>query len=381
MNWPNKLQHEADRLWRRYRWYLRPFKYRAYRRWLAAQTRLIPADQPLVLFDFRDSRIDGPQGRRFYTLFMFFVRNHYFPVLARSYLFLANIDKKEKRHTLSETFAIIDPGEPMPAPFILVTDRGSSAWASAAQRIVRIDYRPGYIAGDGSYPMPFPLFPGVYARGEDKKIVRFRRGKRPWRVFFGGDALLGKYSKSSITEVYGKLPRTDVLEILRQALPPKHWVDPPDQASFEAIRGQSFDGLVIMNTRNCRVPVDDWLWTVADSWFYLACPGYRYPMSHNIIEALAVGSVPITQYPELFFPPLEDGVNCLVFRGADDLPGVVQRASTLPLEDVAGMSEAAARYYDEHLSPAATLRGLLAMPGHSVRLRLVPFLKPGGGYA
>ena len=94
MNWPNKLQHEADRLWRRYRWYLRPFKYRAYRRWLAAQTRLIPADQPLVLFDFRDSRIDGPQGRRFYTLFMFFVRNHYFPVLARSYLFLANIDKK-----------------------------------------------------------------------------------------------------------------------------------------------------------------------------------------------------------------------------------------------------------------------------------------------
>ena len=61
-------------------------------------------------------------------------------------------------------------------------------------------------------------------------------------------------------------------------------------------------------------------------------------------------------------------------------PGIVFDA-VMPLEDVAAMSEAAARYYDEHLSPAATLRGLLAMPGHSVRLRLVPFLKPGGGYA
>lgn len=381
MNWLDRLQHEIDRLWRRYRWYLRPFKYRDYRRWLARQSRDIPTDRKRVLFDFRDSRIDGPQGRRFYTLLMFFVRNHYFPILARSYLFMANIGKKEKRHTLSETFAVIDPGTAVPGPYILVTDRGDSPWANAAERIVRIDYRPSYSPGDGTYPMPFPLFPGVYARGEDQKITRFRQENRPWRVFFGGDALVGKYSQPSITEVYGKLPRTDVLEILRQELPAQRWIDPQDQAGFDAIRGKPFDGLVIMNTRNCRVPVDDWLWTVADGWFYLACPGYRYPMSHNIIEAMAVGSVPITQYPELFFPALEDGVNCLVFRGADDLPGVVQRAMDMSIDEVQTLSNAAARYYDEHLSPAATVQGLLAMPGREVRLRLVPFFKPGGGYA
>lgn len=381
MNWLDKLQHEADRLWRRYRWYLRPLKFRAYQRWLADQSRTIPAGPPLVLFDFRDSRIDGPQGRRFYTLFMFFVRTNYFPVLARSYLFMANIGQKEKRHTLNETFAVIEPGDNMPDRYLLVTDRPRSAWAAAAERVIQIDYRPGHRPDDGTYPMPFPLFPGVYARGEDQHIPRYRSPHRPWRVFFGGDALLGKYSKASITKVYGKLPRTDVLEILRQSLPPDQWVDPPDQAAFEAIRGKPFGGLVIMNTRHCRVPVDDWLWTVANAGFYLACPGYRYPMSHNIIEALAVGSVPITQYPELFFPALEDGVNCLVFQGADDLSQVVQRAFQMPQEAVATMSAAAAQYYDEHLSPAATVRGLLNRPDRTVRLRLVPFLKPGGGYA
>lgn len=377
----DRLQHELDRLWRRYRWYLRPLIYRRYRRWLARQNREAPAHQPVAVFDFRDSRIDGPQGRRFYTLFMFFVRTGYYPMLARSYLFLANIGKKEKRHTLSEDFAILEPGGAPPADYVLITDRATSRWARGASRIIRIDYRPEYQPGDGTFPMPFPLFPGVYARGEDQHIHALRRHPRPWRVFFGGDALLGKYSQPSITRVYRKLPRTDVLERLRQALPASCWVDPQNQAEFDALRGASFDGLVIMNTRNCRVPVQDWLATVASGRFYLACPGYRYPMSHNIIEAMAVGSIPITQYPELFFPTLEHGKNCLVFRGAEDLADVVQQAIDMPEAEADRLAAGAAAYYDQFLSPQATVSGLLAMPGREVRLRLVPFIQRGGGYA
>lgn len=377
----DRLQHELDRLWRRYRWYLRPLVYRRYRRWLAAQNRDVPAGRPVAVFDFRDSRIDGPQGRRFYTLFMFFERSGYYPALARSYLFLANIGKKEKRHTLAEDFAVLDPGTPPPDGYVLVTDRSNSRWAAAASRIVHIDYRPDYQPGDGTFPMPFPLFPGVYARGEDRNIETLRRHPRPWRVFFGGDALLGKYSQPSITQVYGKLPRTDVLEHLRQTLPAAHWIDPQDQQAFDALRGESFDGLVIMNTRRCRVPVEQWLSTVASGRFYLACPGYRYPMSHNIIEALAVGAIPITQYPELFFPALEDGKNCLVFHGPDDLTAVVQRAVHMPEDEAARLAAGAAAYYDRFLSPQATVSGLMAMPGREVRLRLVPFIKRGGGYA
>ena len=104
-------------------------------------------------------------------------------------------------------------------------------------------------------------------------------------------------------------------------------------------------------------------------------------MSHNIIEAMAVGSIPITQYPELFFPPLEDGVNCLVFSGEADLASTVQRAMDLSEQRRQALSQAAARYYDEHLSPSSTVSGLLAMPGREISLRLVPFFKRGGGYA
>lgn len=377
----DRLQHELDRIWRRYRWYLRPLIYRRYREWLSQQNRSIPSGPPAVVFDFRDSRIDGPQGRRFYTLFMFFVRTGYYPVLARSYLFMANIGKKEKRHTLAEDFAVIDQHDRVPDTFVLVTDRDDSRWAKTAERIIRIDYRPEYAPGDGTFPMPFPLFPGVYARGEDRNIEALRRHPRPWKVFFGGDAMLGKYSQSSITEVYRKLPRTDVLEQLRQRLPVGRWTDPQDQAAFDTLSGAAFDGLVIMNTRHCRVAVEAWLSTLASGRFYLACPGYRYPMSHNIIEAMAVGSVPITQYPELFYPPLEHGKNCLVFQDAHDLVDIVEQAIHMQDAKAAELSASAAAYYDRYLSPQATIEGLLSMPGRIVRLRLVPFIKRGGGYA
>jgi hypothetical protein len=139
--------------------------------------------------------------------------------------------------------------------------------------------------------------------------------------------------------------------------------------------------VVIVNTRCCEIPVKNWLATVAKASFFLACPGVRYPMSHNLIEALAVGSVPITQYPELFFPALEDGKNCLVYRGEADLTAVVKKAMAMDVEQIRQLSAGAVAYYEAYLDPVITVNKLLEEPQQSVALRLLPFLKTGGGYA
>jgi hypothetical protein len=104
-------------------------------------------------------------------------------------------------------------------------------------------------------------------------------------------------------------------------------------------------------------------------------------MSHNLIEALSVGTIPITEYPELMYPPLEDGVNCIAFRGAAGLRDAVDRALAMSAADAQRLSKGAAAYYDQYLKPDAAIRRLLESPGKHVRLRLLPFLKLGGGYA
>lgn len=379
MDWLNKL----NAWWRRYRWLLRLPSYLAYRRWLSKQSAKLPQQQPVVIMDFADTRIDGPQGRRVYALFIYFVRSGYHVAFARRYLFLVNIKRKLKGLILQEPFSIVDSRAKPECDFVLLTDR-RSALPQHATRIIRIDYRPGHRPGDGTVPMPFSLFPRIYADGQDLLLKQFRQQARQWGVFFGGDAMPGKYNKASIQRIYAKTSRPLMLNALKDALPTNLHHAPLDQRGFDALLNQQTAGLVVMNTRHCRVPPADWLLTLARSRFFLACPGYRYPMSHNAIEALAVGTVPIIEYPELFFPALENGVNCLTFSGEDDLVEVTRRAIDLPDLQWQQLSRGAAAYYEAHLAPQPTINALMqALPDadNVVHLRYLPFFKRGGGFA
>ncbi|MDZ4261101.1 MAG: hypothetical protein U1B30_02070, partial [Pseudomonadota bacterium] len=86
--------HQLDGTLQRYKSLLYPQRYLEYRRWLRQQNRIIPQDKPIIVLDFRDARIDGPQGRRFYCLFIFFIRAGFYPVLRENYLVLGNIEEK-----------------------------------------------------------------------------------------------------------------------------------------------------------------------------------------------------------------------------------------------------------------------------------------------
>src|SRR3990167_5062911 len=53
--------------------------------------------------------------------------------------------------------------------------------------------------------------------------------------------------------------------------------------------------------------------------FFLAPPGVQMPLCHNIIEAIAVGTIPFTNYYNWFEVPLEDGKNCIAFNDEKEL--------------------------------------------------------------
>jgi hypothetical protein len=234
--------------------------------------------------------------------------------------------------------------------------------------------------------MPFSMFPEIYAEGGDLPVSDLRATSaratgRPWRIFFGGDARPEKYTKSSTPTVYRKLPRSRVLDVLREHIGQDRWMEPGTDAELAEMLGRPWEGVLLLNTRRVRVPPKDWLPTVSRAAFFVACPGVRYPMSHNVIEAMAVGTIPILEYPELFFPPLEDGVNCLAFEGEAGLRAAADRAFAMTTEERERLSLGASSYYDRHLEPRAVVGKLLDRPGPTVSLRLLPFLRPGGGHA
>lgn len=383
-----KYGHQLDGALNRYKAMFYPRRYMDYRRWLKQQCTDIPANRPLVVFDFRDARIDGPQGRRFYCLFIFFIRAGFYPLLCENYFFLGNIQDKYKKLCLQEQFSVLRDHHPLvhgQAPvdsYVLVTDKWHSPLASAATKIISLNYQTDYSRVDACFPMPFPMFPPIYALQQDLQLHQYRQQQRRWGIFFGGDANPDKYDKDSIRRIYAKLTRAQLLRSIQDNPSPLYeYRELLSNSELEQANTQQIQGLVVMNTRQCKVEPVNWLRTLANSDFFLACPGVRYPMSHNLIEAMAVGSIPITQYPEMFFPALEHGKNCLVFNNETELLAVIQQAVTMPDTQRRQLRLAVQQYYDDYLTPTACINGLLRHHPHKISLRLLPFLKAGGGFA
>ncbi|WP_028377703.1 hypothetical protein [Leeuwenhoekiella sp. MAR_2009_132] len=92
-------------------------------------------------------------------------------------------------------------------------------------------------------------------------------------------------------------------------------------------------------------------------YFFLAAPGVLMPFSHNIIEAMSVGSIPILQrnYANLFMPALSHRVNCLIFDDLNQLGNLLLEIEFLELTPIKQMSRNTQNYYNQFLSPSAVV--------------------------
>ncbi len=109
----------------------------------------------------------------------------------------------------------------------------------------------------------------------------------------------------------------------------------------------------MVDTARVRIEQARWFEMLAASDFFLVCIGASMPLSHNIIESMALGITPVTSYTEFFDPPLEDGVTCIAFSDCDSLAGAVEKELSMPEGEIARMRGAVTAYYDAHLNPAS----------------------------
>jgi len=128
---------------------------------------------------------------------------------------------------------------------------------------------------------------------------------------------------------------------------------------------------VLIDSALARIPSEDWLRNIAAADVPLCPPGTIMPMSHNIIEAMGVGTIPLTSYPDWFFPALEDGRNCFVFRSTADLLARVEEIRRLPRERIESMRAECRDYYDRHLDPKAAVARMVASPSKDLRLHIL----------
>jgi len=126
---------------------------------------------------------------------------------------------------------------------------------------------------------------------------------------------------------------------------PDQWPDSEIAVSIDA-RGGDRRGKTFLSQ-------DHYFEALRECDFVLSPPGWCMPVSHNLIEAMFCGAIPITNGGAFMAEPLADDVNCLAFKNVEELAAAVERALAMDVGEVERMRWAVLDYYERFLEPNA----------------------------
>jgi hypothetical protein len=79
---------------------------------------------------------------------------------------------------------------------------------------------------------------------------------------------------------------------------------------------------------------------------------------------MSVGTVPILNYADYVYPPLQDGKNCLTFSTKEELVEKVREALSMSEKDFTKMHSNVLEFYECHLKPSSFGNMILKSNGY-----------------
>ncbi len=318
------------------------------RKWRKQVVPSRPFEQT-CLIDMTKIRFDGEQGRRFFALVHLLTRGGYQVWMVPRLGFMQSAHKGYKQRALKNVRPSDSPDAP--AEFDLcLTDRRSKDLR--AKQTLRLTHHAHRKLRDLELPMPYSFHPDVLDALDERSLNELRETPKRWRVFFGGNLQQASYEK---VRGYYHMHPVNRHDVLQEVV--KHYADrtqsPTNAEEFQDLLSTDVDGFAFANSDIYRIPATQWLDALARGQFFIAAPGMNYPVSHNCVEAMAVGSIPVLEYNKLFQPHLVDGVNCLTYQGKAGLRETLARIDSMSALEIEKLRQGTIAYYDEHMSAEA----------------------------
>ena len=243
--------------------------------------------------------------------------------------------------------------------FILISDciellQHSQDWRSR----IYVDY-DCFGRDDAEFAIPYGMHPAQVVRGHSQRLEDLRNRRPRVKFLFAGACQTSEYANPEITDLFGLTPRNILYDILN---------DVAKNEELHVVR--SYDALMNANnpvdlaiiatsdTEKNRIEVDYWMDVLSSASFFVAGPGICMPMSHNVIEAMSVGTIPIVEYPNLFTPSLNEEAACVPFDGRHSFRQVVERCLKLDDDVVESHRQRVLDYYRTYLDVQTVSRKL-----------------------
>jgi hypothetical protein len=208
-----------------------------------------------------------------------------------------------------------------------------------------------------AYYLPYTLHPRFYQTyDENTNFQAYRETERKIRILFAGNFERKAYSRPILKEDFeGIITRVEVLDHIRAKYSEDARIiySPTKEHLYNLLETTPIvNNFIIIEV---KTPQENWLRILSKGDFYLCLPGGAMPLSHNAFESMAVGTIPILQYNDLFYPHLEHLKNCIAYSSYDTLEKAIELALSMDKQDLLLMKQQVMQYYDEYLATEQTI--------------------------
>lgn len=326
----------------------------------------LPDHNKKIVFFFNESRLfrdDDNSGREAFQIMKTFSDgggyNVYF-YKPRSFLNYYRLRKYGRLIYQIKNLKFIDKLPSNSKDFIYAFDSiDAEAITRSWKRLlyVNIEKSPAFQIGN-VIPVPFCMHPYIYTSKADQHIFKYRESERKLRVFFGGNLNKDYYNDSIFKERYPHhLSRLEAVDVLLSSGLNVSLVTKTKDLQWFLNSPKLLNQMIIFQTDH-TFPIKPryWLKILSQSDFFMCFSGTSYPMCHNVIEAMSVGSIPIIAYQDWFNPPLEHGKNAIVYTDQTDLISKLNEIFSMNPKEIQKLRRGVVNYYDTYLTEEYLVR-------------------------
>ncbi|NEQ49658.1 MAG: hypothetical protein F6K11_05925 [Leptolyngbya sp. SIO3F4] len=199
--------------------------------------------------------------------------------------------------------------------------------------------------------MPYCMHPKMYTFFDRSRIEELRTSDRTLRLFFAGSGDSKVYSGKKFwqTKGFDLIPRAEVLGTIKNFFSDAiSYIK--NQSELTSIPKSGLNNKIILaDSKQFYIPQRKWLPLLSNCDFFICPPGIDMPLCHNAIEAMAVGTIPLINYPQWFSPELEDLKNCISYKTKTELVEKINLILSMSDFQISEMRKNVINYYQKYL--------------------------------
>lgn len=225
------------------------------------------------------------------------------------------------------------------------------------------DYYKTYFADcnkeKNSYHVPMSFHPYMYHYGYwNRPLPPVGRSKNALFAF-------GNFDRTAYKKIhkapFNIIDRADLIDYLSSK---SNFISAKSGEHLTNLIEADINGqIVFVEKCNFEIPAERVREHLSKFRYFLCCPGVFAPLSHNFVEALSTGTVPVIQktYADLIYPPLQHNKNAIIFNDFKDLEKLLEENLFKKTDnEFLIMEEEVSRYYTTYLHPKAATENILA---------------------